>query len=295
MPPDKAQAPIAEALAACAAGRLSPSMALMKLLIEAPSAGEAAAEIAKARSAAPDSPLLAEVRCLFAGHREAWDVVHAILACVRHDGHEPAPREWAGAFDRAAAVSPEAAVALYSLGSPALLAAASAEIVALLRGWRLLLPGRRILDLGCGIGRLEPGLAEAADFVLGVEISSRMAAIARRRCASIRNVGFALGGGHDLGFLADRTFDLVVAADAFPYIVQSGGGAAQRMIGEARRVLRAGGDLAIFNLSYRGDPERDRRDVARWAGEAGLVVRQNGASRLSLWDGLAFHLHRPRP
>src|SRR5688572_27932093 len=76
---------------------------------------------------------------------------------VRHD--EPpgdanaAVRRWAAAFDRAACASPEGSVALYALGNPELLKAATEEVVVWLRDWGLIGRERHVLDLGCGIGR----------------------------------------------------------------------------------------------------------------------------------------------
>ena len=63
--------------------------------------------------------------------------------------------------------------------------------------------------------------------------------------------------------------------------------------GEAARVLRAGGDFVILNLSYRGDLELDREDARRLADAAGLRVLRNGTGDLRLWDGTTFHLRKP--
>jgi hypothetical protein len=62
---------------------------------------------------------------------------------------------------------------------------------------------------------------------------------------------------------------------------------------EAARVLRPGGDLLIFNLSYRGDLDCDRADLAALAGDRFAVVR-DGTRDLRLWDAPAFHLRRTR-
>src|SRR5207244_3193125 len=52
-------------------------------------------------------------------------------------------------FDRAVAVAPEAAVALYSLGSAELLDRATAELVERLSEWHLLGGDVDVLDIGC--------------------------------------------------------------------------------------------------------------------------------------------------
>ena len=77
--------------------------------------------LATARTGALDR-LAAEVRDTGANHSAAGDTPEAGLARI------------AAFFDRAVAHSPEASVALYSLGDPAILAAATAEIVAWLDG-----------------------------------------------------------------------------------------------------------------------------------------------------------------
>ena len=76
--------------------------------------------------------------------------------------------------------SPEASVALYSLGDPAILAAATEEIVAWLVAERLLPADADVLDLGCGIGRVG-GVAPRCRSVLGLDVSAGMVAEATRR------------------------------------------------------------------------------------------------------------------
>ncbi len=270
---------------------LSPNVELMHLLVTADTIEEAQKRI-DAALAEKASPLLVEVRRLFAAHRDAWATIHAVLTRVRHDQAGQAPHDWAAAFDRAAEISPEASVALYSLGNAALLAEATDELVACLAHWNLLAPDHRVLDLGCGIGRCLPGLAARSRFVIGTEVSPRMIAFARARCASVSNVGLLLTSGFDLAAIADGTVDLVLAVDVFPYIVQSGAGMPERHIDEVARILRRPGDLVIFNFSYRGDLALDRRDMMRLAQRAGLAVMRNGSRDCVHWDGLAFHLRK---
>jgi hypothetical protein len=62
---------------------------------------------------------------------------------------------------------------------------------------------------------------------------------------------------------------------------------------DATRVLRPGGTIVIFNFSYRGDEEADRRDIERLAGANGLTIRRAGTRDFILWDGLTFLLTLP--
>jgi SAM-dependent methyltransferase len=196
-------------------------------------------------------------------------------------------------YDRAVAVAPEAAVALYSLGDPAILARATGELAALLADWGLLGADRDALDIGCGIGRVEQALAPRLRHIVGIDLSPAMIAEARRRCAGIANTDFAICSGGEFRQFAPASFDLVLAVDSFPCIVAIGLGLARRTIDEAARLLRPGGALAIFNYSYRGDPVADRAEAAANAEAAGLRLERNGTRDLALWDGTSFLFSAP--
>ena len=65
--------------------------------------------------------------------------------------------------------------------------------------------------------------------------------------------------------LSRRRFGLGLAIDAFPYLVAAGPGIAARHVADAAGLLEAGGALAIFNYSYRGDLDADRADITQLA------------------------------
>lgn len=281
------------ALMACGNGELAPNLALMHLILASASKAEAEAALRAAVADAPATakPNLAAALELWQETPGAFAVVKAAARCGQPDDATVA--HWKRAYDAAASVSPEAAVALYSLGRSDILEAASSEIVDDLTHRGLVFPGASVLEIGCGIGRLLPALAERAGEVVGLEISPAMLAEARRRCARCANVLLVQGSGENLAALADSGFDLVLAVDSFPYLVASGAHLAGGHIGEAARVLKPGGTLVIINYSYRGDDDLDRRDVARLAHARGLEVRRNGRRAFKLWDGLAFELVKP--
>ncbi|HEY3911126.1 MAG TPA: class I SAM-dependent methyltransferase [Stellaceae bacterium] len=281
-----------EMLARYLAGEVSAEIALMHLLLRA--------------GAVP--PLQHSLQTLAATGRDAF-VRLARLAAQNSAGLERAARlveagltEAAGEdrvaaireqYDRAVALAPEAAVALYSLGAPAILERATGELATLLDGWGLLGADRDALDIGCGIGRIERALAPRLRHIVGIDLSPAMIAEAKRRCADIANVAFAVCDGRALPPFPEAGFDLVLAVDSFPCVVSAGGDIAARYIREAARMLRPGGVLAIFNYSYRDDLAADRTDIAANAAAAGLHVRRNGTSDLSLWDGTSFLLSSP--
>ena len=292
MSTDQRKARISDIFARCVARAIPPNVAVMQLLMECEAADEAIT-LTDIAIAAAEAPLLWEMRRLCEAHGQAWTTIHAILAGISHEAPGQSVGSWAADFDRVAAISPEAAVALYSLGSAELLAEATDEIIEQLHSWRLLGPQRLILDLGCGIGRLMPGLAAASGFVIGADISPRMLGIARARCFALSKVGFIRFAGKDLSPIGDRRLDLIVAVDSFPYMALSSTSLARHFFEEMARCLTTGADLVIFNFSYRGDLARDRNDVSVLAAEAGLVVRRNGTSDLTKWDGVTFHLSKP--
>lgn len=286
-------------LAETAAGTLPPNIALMRLLIEARDEAEGREVLRAARAAFADcadgAARLDALARLHARHPQAFATVKAVLARVAHDRSGATPAEGVGAlaaaFDAAVRADPEASVALYALGSAQLLRETTAEVVDVLRGWGVLARDRVVLEIGCGIGRFEAALAPEVALVVGIDVSAAMLAEARRRCAGIAEAAFVRSSGLDLAAFVDARFDLVLAVDSFPYLVQAGPELAARHVEEAARVLKPGGDLVILNYSYRGDPGRDRADLAPLAAGCFRLLRA-GERPFRLWDGAAFHLRR---
>ena len=271
------------------------NIALMHLLMVAESPGAAAAALADVAERHPGlSAPVAEVHALFRAHPGTWRTVHAVAGGVDHapalGGAEATLDHWRASFDRLAETAPEAGVALYALGDPALLAAATAEVVGALDAWGLLGPDRDALDLGCGMGRFSEAMAPRLCSVLGLDLSAGMVAEARRRSRHA-NVRYAAGTGRDLAGVPDASADLVLAADVFPYLVEAG--LAWAHVAEMARVLRPGGTAVLLNYSYRNDPARDRADLAGSAAAHGFALERVGERPFRLWDATVFVLRRP--
>ena len=282
------------------AGEVSAEMALMYWLQAARSVDEIQAWLASALAASasddvsPHAAALARLSALVAANRDGCDRIAGMLASGVDTDERAASVDEGIAFckrlfDWSVAQCAEASVALYSLGSPAILDAATREIIDVMRQWRLLGPSRRLLEIGCGIGRFQQALAENALEITGIDVSATMIQTARTRCAGYPNVSLLECSGRDLAMFAAESFDLVFAVDSFPYLYQSGMALVETHFREVRRVLRPGGDFLILEFSYRGDIEADRRDIGHLAcGTFEVLV--NGARPFSLWDGAAFHL-----
>ncbi len=276
----------------CVAGRISPEIAVAHMLL----AGQGTVAILGTLDRAAPNPAVAAMRRLVEGRGAALDALATEVVetiAVQDASGLPAEEgvaQVAAFFDRAVRHSPEASVALYSLGDPAILAAATGEIIDWLRADGLLSARADVLDLGCGIGRVAAALAGWCGTVLALDVSAGMVAEASRRLAGFGNVVVRQTGGRDLDTLQAAAFDLVLAVDSFPYIVQTGTGL--RHTQGAARALRPGGALCVLNLSYRGDLGADRVDAAAWAAASGMRLVLEGARPFRLWDGTAFVFRR---
>ncbi|HEX3647440.1 MAG TPA: class I SAM-dependent methyltransferase [Pseudonocardiaceae bacterium] len=95
-------------------------------------------------------------------------------------------------------------------------------------------PGRDVLDVGCGTGISSRQLQAAGCQVLGVDVDERMAEFARQSGVAVEVSSFEDWDP------AGRTFDAVVAGQAWHWVDPVGGAA------KAAKVLRPGGRLALF-------------------------------------------------
>lgn len=282
-----------EPLRACARGELPGNVALMRLVAAAQDQRELEAALCRAIDSFSGDPAaagrLAEAWRLWRGTPAAWPTLRAILDAVESGGG------WAAVFDRAVAVSPEASVALYSLGRADLLDHGTAEVVDLMVAWDLVAPGRRLLEIGCGIGRFLEPLARRGALVVGIDISAGVLAEAARRCRGLSGALPVRTAGSGLACIADASLDAVYAVDSFPYLVDAGEEIVAAHVRDAQRVLRPGGTLLVLNWSYRGDAARDRADAERLAAAAGLSIVDDGGGGLRHWDGQVYRLDKPGP
>lgn len=108
-------------------------------------------------------------------------------------------------------------------------------------------PCRRVLDVGCGTGRLAERMREGASArsVVGVDFSAGMLAHARERLASKSTERTALvrGDAARLPF-ADAAFDAAVSTEAFHWFPDQ-----DAALAEIHRILRPGGRLLLALVS----------------------------------------------
>lgn len=110
-----------------------------------------------------------------------------------------------------------------------------------------LVPGQRVLEIGCGGGQLAaniaPSLGEAGRYI-GLDASEEQLHAARAASADFPNVEFIRGDATDLPF-ESGSFDRVVAINTLEYIPDTAA-----VLDEMRRVLRPGGKLVNISVLW---------------------------------------------
>ena len=103
---------------------------------------------------------------------------------------------------------------------------------------------RRLLDFGCGVGRVTRPLAEHFESVVGVDAAPTMIAHAQRLNQSYANCEFVVNRGTDLRGFATGTFDVIYSRLVLQHVPPP---FVTRYIPELIRVLAPGGVL-MFQL-----------------------------------------------
>ncbi len=107
--------------------------------------------------------------------------------------------------------------------------------------------GDRVLDVGCGTGRLAlyiAGIVGKHGMVIGIDPSSHRIGLARSKLGKKHaNVGFHVGRGEDLSDFSDGSFSHVCYSSVLHWIEDK-----DAALGEAYRVLKPGGKVGITTM-----------------------------------------------
>lgn len=109
--------------------------------------------------------------------------------------------------------------------------------------WELLSKDRTVLDIGCGIGRMDEFVAPQVGKLIGVDVSGEMVARATKRLAHLDNVEFAEGDGYHLP-VADASIDLIFSHIVLQHTPRH---VTHSYLRDACRALKPGGDL-LFQM-----------------------------------------------
>jgi ubiquinone/menaquinone biosynthesis C-methylase UbiE len=118
--------------------------------------------------------------------------------------------------------------------------------------------GARVLDIGCGTGRLARWIAERLGpkgRVVGIDPLEHRISVARSHAGGVR---FEEGQAEDLGAFEDSSFDAVCLSSVLHWVSDKA-----RALAEVRRVLRPGGRVGVTTLP---------QELSR-AGTVALVVQ----------------------
>lgn len=107
-------------------------------------------------------------------------------------------------------------------------------------------PHARVLEIGCGVGRLTRVLSARAASVLAVDVSERMLEIAKGHNTALVNVEWVLGDGATLAGIDSGSVDACVSHVVFQHIPDAE--VTLSYVAEMGRVLRPAG-WAAFQIS----------------------------------------------
>lgn len=102
----------------------------------------------------------------------------------------------------------------------------------------------RVLDFGCGVGRLSQALAREFDQVVGLDVSDQMLMLARANLAGQANVHYVKNLRPDLGMFRNGEFDFVYTLITLQHMPPA---LARAYLAEFVRVLRPDG-VAFFQI-----------------------------------------------
>ncbi len=118
----------------------------------------------------------------------------------------------------------------------------------------------RILEIGCGAGRMTRALAALFGEVHAVDVSPAMIELARAKLAGIENVRLYVNSGSDLAVLPRLAFDFAFSFIVFQHVPSLD--VIDRYVGEVGRLLRPG---ALFKFQVQGAAVSRRPDDT-WIG-----------------------------
>jgi 2-polyprenyl-3-methyl-5-hydroxy-6-metoxy-1,4-benzoquinol methylase len=129
--------------------------------------------------------------------------------------------------------------------------------------------GKRVLEIGCGMGRLFEGMSQRFGSVSGIDISATMVEKGKAQCPV--EATWYVGDGCTLTGVADAAFDHVISFEVFQHIPDRA--AIFSYLGEIARVLVPGG---TFQVQLRKGSDTKQQAVVRAMPRSLRVVTAKG-------------------
>lgn len=149
-------------------------------------------------------------------------------------------------------------------------------------------PGDRVVEIGCGVGRLTRVLARDASHVSALDVSEEMLELARRHNPGLENVEWMLGDGESLAPLPDGSADACVSHVVFQHIPDPA--ITLGYVREMGRVLAPNG-WAAFQISNLPEVHKPRGGMERVVGWLRGVAGRGPKGQLHpAWRGSAVAL-----
>ena len=119
----------------------------------------------------------------------------------------------------------------------------------------------KVLEIGCGAGRVTRALSGLFGEVHAVDVSGEMIKAARAALADRPNAYVYQNNGTDLSVLGDRVFDFAFSTIVFQHIPSRE--VIETYVGDVNRLLRPG---ALFKFQVQGDASIETKPDDTWLG-----------------------------
>jgi len=121
--------------------------------------------------------------------------------------------------------------------------------------------GMRVLEIGCGAGRVTRALAKLFGEVHAVDVSGEMVRLATEALRDFPNVFVYQNNGKDLAVVPNLQFDFAFSSIVFQHIPSRE--IIENYVGEVQRLLRPAG---LFKFQVQGDSTLETKPDDTWLG-----------------------------
>lgn len=119
----------------------------------------------------------------------------------------------------------------------------------------------KVIEIGCGAGRVTRALAEIFGEVHGVDVSGEMVALAREALRDMPNAHVYQNNGMDLEVIPPGEYDFAFSSIVFQHIPSRE--VIENYVREIHRLLRPG---ALFKFQVQGNPQVESDPDDTWLG-----------------------------